>query len=522
MILSLDFATPPALILVEGTKILISAADTVLTHFAFRGKDVDIFALEYSRVVEKNAAFPAVISEQGEFTHDMFWRFACGIASGLEADGVDENALVAFTSNNLVTVLAMIIATSLRGARLIVAEAAVARAKIGKPSHFYRTAEMDGGKKFQVIDETWLKQNDPDDQQRVLNLKAKPDSDWLCLHTSGTTGREKYFYLTQRMVLERSRARAQDFPFQQTVLASPANVMSRLYWARALGTLLQAGSLIDSFDLEFWRKSGVNLAVGSPPQVFDFFKSDGSPRKFPRAEIGGAKLPDETIRHLLKHFDVIVDSYGAAETNKSFENQLTLGADDTIQRRGVSLDSQVEIISADGKPCAPGEMGTVRVKNPYMIKGYLNSDEATARVFSGGWFHPGDLATWGENQELVIIGRDDDVINLGGYKLNAGFLDMFFSRVTGIKEAIVFQNPKSKAVSKVLILAVFEPDVTKYEVIELACEMARHKLGVLLSPDAFRHVTTIPKTLDGDPDRKACRAMVLKYSQTEASSEDDA
>ena len=117
---------------------------------------MEIFGLEYARVAAENAEFPAVISEQGEFTHGMFWRFACGIASGLERDGVNENALVAFTSDNLVTVLAMIIATSVRGARLIVAEAAVARAGIGKPSHFYRTAEMKGGKKFQVIDKAWL------------------------------------------------------------------------------------------------------------------------------------------------------------------------------------------------------------------------------------------------------------------------------------------------------------------------------------------------------------------------------
>ena len=48
--------------------------------------------------------------------------------------------------------------------------------------------------------------------------------------------------------------------------------------------------------------------------------------------------------------------------------------------RGARLDSEVEIISPEGKPVEPGEMGNVRVRNPYMIKGYLNSPEATARV----------------------------------------------------------------------------------------------------------------------------------------------
>jgi acyl-CoA synthetase (AMP-forming)/AMP-acid ligase II len=210
-----------------------------------------------------------------------------------------------------------------------------------------------------------------------------------------------------------------------------------------------------------------------------------------------------------------VDSYGAAETNKSFENRLSLAADGKVQRRGARLDSEVEIISPEGKPVAPGEMGQVRVRNPYMIKGYLNAPEATARVFRDGWFHPGDIATWGEADELVIIGRDDDVINLGGYKLNAGFLDMFFSRIKGIREAIVFQNPKSNAVSKVLILAIFEPDAVQHDVREQACQLARSQLGVLLSPEAFRAVTAIPKTKDGDPDRKACRAMVLQYSKAQ-------
>ncbi len=127
----------------------------------------------------------------------------------------------------------------------------------------------------------------------------------------------------------------------------------------------------------------------------------------------------------------------------------------------------------------------MRVRNPYMVHGYLNSPDATAKSFRDGWFYPGDIATWGENGELVIIGREDDVINIGGYKLNAGMLDMLFNAIPGVREAISFHNPKPNAVEKILVFVVFEKDATRANVIDAACALAKTKLGLSLSPEQF-------------------------------------
>ena len=164
---------------------------------------MDLFGLEYARVASANAAFPAIVGENGEITHAQFWKLVRTFASGFARDGVDETSVVAITSEMLVTVLAAVIATSLRGARLITAESAIAKAGIDKPTHFYRTVEMTAGKKFKLFDEEWLKNTTPDDESQWLNPRARPQSDWLTLHTSGTTGRQKYFCLTQEMVLDR-------------------------------------------------------------------------------------------------------------------------------------------------------------------------------------------------------------------------------------------------------------------------------------------------------------------------------
>lgn len=479
------------------------------------------FASTYGLIASENDRFPAFVSERGDISHGHLWRLACTIASAMGKDGVNEKSLVCLHGDDLPLVMATLLATSLRGAALVAGNTPMARVLRARTTHHYRTPEAKARPKFTAIDETWLNRGEPGNEPSWRNPRAGLQCNWLYLGTSGTTGRPKTFCLTQDLVLKRSLARERDFPYQQTVLATPAPVMSRMFWARALATLLQAGAIADSYSVSFWARSGVNLVAGSPVQVYDFFQKYPAPRKFRRAEVGGAKIAEEVIATLLDNVDLVVDSYGAAETNKSFENEIRRGPDGSVSVRGVRLDSEVEIIADNGAPCGAGELGTVRVRNPYLIPGYLDDAEATARYFKEGWFYPGDVATWGANKELVIIGRSDDVINLGGYKLNAGLLDMFLSRVPGIKEAIAFQNPKSNAVSKVLVLAVFEAGTQPYEVMEAASQQMRQGLGVVVSPSAFRAVTAIPRDSDGDPDRKACQAMVMKYVEQAGEADGD-
>ena len=320
--------------------------------------------------------------------------------------------------------------------------------------------------KFKLIDDSWM----PTAHTRALPDDftdfSSPDADWLYLHTSGTTGRAKYIALSERMVKDRTAAIAADFPFQQTTLATTFSPTSRPFFARAIATLMNAGAIVDSRDLNFWTRAGVNLVCGSPLQIAKFMEGCSFSPRVARIEVSGAKLPEETALVLLNNFNLVVDVYGAAETSKTYENTVMRDPEGRIIKKGRRLDSEVEIVSAQGRPCKAGEVGSVRVRNPYMADGYLKAPDATAKSFRDGWFYPGDIATWGENGELVIIGREDDVINIGGYKLNAGMLDMLFGAVPGVREAISFHNPKPNAVEKILVFVVFEKDAARANVID--------------------------------------------------------
>jgi long-chain acyl-CoA synthetase len=68
-----------------------------------------------------------------------------------------------------------------------------------------------------------------------------------------------------------------------------------------------------------------------------------------------------------------------------------------------------------GKPL-PGievklsDAGELLVKSPCLFSGYLNDEEATARVLREGWLHTGDLASIDDRGYLYITGRKDELI----------------------------------------------------------------------------------------------------------------
>ena len=471
--------------------------------------------LSYGRVAQANSAFPAIIREHRVITHSDFWQVVRSFAFRLRSEGVTAGALVALNSKDMLASLAMLFASSLLGSRFVIASKLLANAKVLQPTHFFRSPEVTGKRRldFKLIDDSWMPTEQtrglPDDFMDCLS----PDADWLYLHTSGTTGRPKYIALSERIVSDRTAAVAADFPFQQTTLGTTFSPTSRPFFARAIATLMNVGAIVDNRDFNFWTKIGVNLVCGSPVQVVNFLSGGSFSPRVARIEVSGAKLPEETALVLLNNFNLVVDVYGAAETSKTFENYVTRDAEGQIVRKGRPLDSEIEIVSAQGHRCKAGEVGSVRIRNPYMVHSYLSAPDATAKSFREGWFHPGDIATWGDSGELVIIGREDDVINVGGYKLNAGLIDMLFRAVPGIREVISFQNPKPNAVEKILVFVVFEKDAARANIVDTACALAKAKLGLSLTPGSFRGVEAIPRTEDGDPDRATCRKMVLQRTQ---------
>lgn len=469
---------------------------------------------QYGLVAAQHAGFPALLGDDVALSHGQFWRVVNGLAAHLTADGVGPGSLVALNSRNMVVVLATLMATGLLGAGFVVAGPILARAQVIRPTHFYRTPDLKGhpAVPFRVLHPEWLRAEGPQTAD-VPPAAVNPDAPWLYLHTSGTTGEPKFLALSQRVAFDRSRAAAVDFPLAQTTFATFFGCTSRPFFARALAALLQACTVVEGTDPDLWLQHGVNFVAASPMQMYRMLEEGRLPRRIARLEISGSRIPAGSARLYLDSFDKVFDVYGASETSKSFANEIRLAADGQIEIHGLQLDSQVEIVDPAGQPCTDGKSGQVRVRNGYMVTGYLSAPEASARAFRDGWFYPGDTAYWGQNGELVVLGREDDVINFGGYKIQAGLVDALLCSVPGVREAVAFRNPIPATKDAMVAFIVYDDPTRRADVnVEILAQIDR-TIGYGLSDRSLRSVADLPRDEEGLPDRGACVELVLKRAR---------
>jgi acyl-CoA synthetase (AMP-forming)/AMP-acid ligase II len=74
---------------------------------------------------------------------------------------------------------------------------------------------------------------------------------------------------------------------------------------------------------------------------------------------------------------------------------------------------ELRIVGKDGAACSEGRVGSIRVKGPSLMDGYLDRPQATRRVLRDGWFDTGDLGFLLDG-ELYLTGRAKDVLLLRG------------------------------------------------------------------------------------------------------------
>lgn len=88
-------------------------------------------------------------------------------------------------------------------------------------------------------------------------------------------------------------------------------------------------------------------------------------------------------------------------------------------------DVEFEIVSDDLEPLPIGEVGNIRYRKPSMPDEYWNSKSSRGNGIFEGWFYPGDQGKLTEQSELILLGRNDDLVNAAGSKFNLVQLDLW-------------------------------------------------------------------------------------------------
>ncbi|HEX4183463.1 MAG TPA: class I adenylate-forming enzyme family protein, partial [Caulobacteraceae bacterium] len=253
-----------------------------------------------------------------------------------------------------------------------------------------------------------------------------PDDDATILYTSGTTGRPKGALGTHRNVMSnlvslgfsamRALVRRGD-PLPVADLNPPQRVNllpvpffhvtgchSMLVPSVAAGAKLV---LMHRWNperfLELIETERVNGTTGVPAMVWQVLESPDFARRdlssLDSYGYGGAAVaPELTLRfaEAFPHFQP-GQGYGATETSSVSTSN---SAEDYLARTdsvGIAVPVvDLKVVDAEGNTLPPGGVGELWIRGPNVVKGYWNNPEATAKSFTDGWYHTGDIVRMDE------------------------------------------------------------------------------------------------------------------------------
>jgi acyl-coenzyme A synthetase/AMP-(fatty) acid ligase len=133
--------------------------------------------------------------------------------------------------------------------------------------------------------------------------------------------------------------------------------------------------------------------------------------------IGGSLSPsDRSAWQKACPTGTLIELYGTNETG-------TIALMSPDKRGKIDPNIEVQIVDDTDTPRPYGEVGHVRVRGPACATDYLFEAQPNPTRFRDGWFYPGDLAILEDANHLKLLGRDDDLLNISGFKMHATIIE---------------------------------------------------------------------------------------------------
>jgi long-chain acyl-CoA synthetase len=164
---------------------------------------------------------------------------------------------------------------------------------------------------------------------------------------------------------------------------------------------------------------------------------------------------------------------------------------------GVEVELYAGQTDADPEAAGGTGSGVIVVRSPAVAAGYVPDPD---QRLAGGRFVAGDLGRW-QRGELVLLGRQDGMVNIKGKKVNPREVESVLAELGGVEEAVVLGVPLPDRGGEVLraVIACRPGRLTREEVLAWCRErLAAHKVprSLILLPE-------IPRTERGKLDRAA-------------------
>jgi len=344
------------------------------------------------------------------------------------------------------------------------------------------------------------------------------------LLSGGTTGLPKLIARTHDDYAYNARASARLCglgPDTVYLTALPAGHNFPLACPGILGTMLSGGRVVMLPSPEPERAfaviaaEGVTVTAAVPAVAQRWIRharehGAGQLRTLTLLQVGGARLADEIARQVRPVLGATLQQvFGMAEGLLNY-TRLDDPADVicATQGRPLSEGDEVRIVDGHDRDVPDTEPGALLTRGPYTPRGYYRAAEQNARAFTAdGWYRSGDIVRRRADGNLVVEGRDKDMINRGGEKISAEEVENLVYLLPQVAHVAAVAMPDPDLGERVCVYAVLVP-AAALTLDAVRAAMASAHVARYKWPEHLVVVPELPATKVGKIDKKALRADI--------------
>lgn len=339
------------------------------------------------------------------------------------------------------------------------------------------------------------------------------------LFTTGTTGMPKATMLSQRAI----RAIAQNTVAGVGMLESDVVLipipLNHSVGMRVLRAALTKGAgVVVQNGFAFARETEHNLdvygctAMVCVPAAIDTLRVQMG-KDFERVlgrlrylEFGAGSVPPSEKRRLVEGLPGVrlFNTWGSSETGGAIFLDFSARPDkaDTLGRpvAGVQVGTMDEA-GVFGRADGAASAGRLALRGAMRMSGYLGRSEETSSALRGEWLVTNDLAYVDADGFVHLLGRADDIINVGGEKVAPVEVENVAMEFSGLRECACVGVADELLGQVPRLFYAAEVEIDEGELVRfLADGLARYQV-----PRVLTRVDALPRNAMGKIDRRALR-----------------
>jgi long-chain acyl-CoA synthetase len=278
--------------------------------------------------------------------------------------------------------------------------------------------------------------------------------------------------------------------------------------------------------LELIERERIGTFGGVPAMVMQVLDSP-SFSKFDTSSIrgvsyGGAPAPPDLVRRIREAWPVGQPSNGYGLTETSSVTSMNSGADYVARPESVGPPVPVCDVAVvpedfagdepDGTvPRGPDVRGELWIKGPNVVRGYWHRPEETAKTFSKGWLHTGDVARLDEDNFIYIVDRAKDMIIRGGENVYSVQVEAALFEHPAVADCAVIGVPEPTLGEEVGAVIVLRPGA-KVTADELALHVKARLAAFMVPTHIWFRTDPLPRNPQGKVLKRELRDELVSRS----------